>query len=427
MNKNHFSWPSFLLGVLTAFVCITAVAAAGLLFAAGSAADRPDSVSMYLKIREMERIIRMKYLEEADEQQQADRMLQGMVSGLSDPYAAYYTREEYEEIRRGNKGYRQGIGITIRQHEDGSLVIESVLKGYPAEEAGLREGDVLLAIDGEDLAGKTSADAASLIMQSEGESVNLRIRRMRESDAGKEEQTASEEYEELEITVQKGELEITSVDGGLLSEVASEEQLQALEKAAGDSPDMLLSEIGYISISGFNGTTSEQFRSLYTDLKYRGIKALIIDLRENLGGTVEGCCDTARQILPEGVIVYEKDRSGPERSRDCDGASPIDIPLALLVNGHTASAAEIFAGAVQDYEIGTVIGSQTYGKGVEQNSYALPDGSVLKLTTTNYYTPDHHDLNEVGITPDIEIEQTPEDTTDRQAEKAVEVLERRES
>ena len=228
--------------------------------------------------------------------------------------------------------------------------------------------------------------------------------------------------EELTIVVEKGELEITSVDGGMLSDIVSGEQLQALEKTAAGESGPALSEIGYIAITRFNGTTSDQFKNLYADLKEQGMKALIIDLRENLGGIVEGCCNTLRQILPEGVIVYERDRDGEERSRDCEGETPIDIPLVLLVNGHTASAAEIFAGAVQDYGIGTLVGTQTYGKGVEQSSYTFTDGSVLKLTTTNYFTPDHHDLNEVGITPDIVIEQTEEDTTDLQAERAVEVL-----
>ena len=453
MKKKSFSWPSFLMGVLTAIVVTAAAGSVWLFLTMRTEADSPDSAAMFLKISAMEQVIRQKCLHDFSEEEQTNSMLQGMVSALEDPYAAYYTREEYESIRRSNKGYKQGIGVTIRQEEDGSLVVNSVLEGYPAEEAGLQEGDVLLEIDGTDLTGKSSADAAALIQDSPSDEVTLLIRRVIQEDhAG--EQTASGESsaeeqavsgessaeesavsgetaepesdgrhtEELTITVEKGELEITSVEGGILLDLVSGEQLQELEKTAEDSSGPDLSEIGYISISRFNGTTSDQFRNLYADLKEQGMKALIIDLRENLGGIVEGCCETLRQILPEGVIVYEKDRSGPERTRTCDGETPIDIPLVLLVNGHTASAAEIFAGAVQDYGIGTIVGTQTYGKGVEQNSYTFSDGSVLKLTTTNYYTPDHHDLNEVGITPDIVIEQTDEDATDRQAEKAVGVL-----
>ena len=447
MKKKSFSWPSFLMGVLAAIVCFAAAGAAGMLLLIRSEAKRPDDAAMFLKISAMQQVIRNRCLHEFSEEEQMNAMLRGMVSALDDPYAAYYTKEEYESIRRSNKGYKQGIGVTILEAEDCSLVINSVLEGYPAEAAGLQEGDVILEIDGEDMTGKTSAEAAALIQNSPNPEVTLLVRRARKdvsaaSAADAADNTAADsaensaadssengvlilqepDSEELTIVVEKGELEITSVDGGMLSEIVSGEQLQALEKTAAGESGPALSEIGYIAITRFNGTTSDQFKNLYADLKEQGMKALIIDLRENLGGIVEGCCNTLRQILPEGVIVYERDRDGEERSRDCEGETPIDIPLVLLVNGHTASAAEIFAGAVQDYGIGTLVGTQTYGKGVEQNSYTFTDGSVLKLTTTNYFTPDHHDLNEVGITPDIVIEQTEEDTTDLQAEIAVEVL-----
>ena len=447
MKKKSFSWPSFLMGVLAAIVCFAAAGAAGMLLLIRSEAKRPDDAAMFLKISAMQQVIRNRCLHEFSEEEQMNAMLRGMVSALDDPYAAYYTKEEYESIRRSNKGYKQGIGVTILEAEDGSLVINSVLEGYPAEAAGLQEGDVILEIDGEDMTGKTSAEAAALIQNSPNPEVTLLVRRARKdvsaaSAADAADNTAADsaensaadssengvlilqepDSEELTIVVEKGELEITSVDGGMLSDIVSGEQLQALEKTAAGESGPALSEIGYIAITRFNGTTSDQFKNLYADLKEQGMKALIIDLRENLGGIVEGCCNTLRQILPEGVIVYERDRDGEERSRDCEGETPIDIPLVLLVNGHTASAAEIFAGAVQDYGIGTLVGTQTYGKGVEQNSYTFTDGSVLKLTTTNYFTPDHHDLNEIGITPDIVIEQTEEDTTDLQAERAVEVL-----
>ena len=447
MKKKSFSWPSFLMGVLAAIVCFAAAGAAGMLLLIRSEAKRPDDAAMFLKISAMQQVIRNRCLHEFSEEEQMNAMLRGMVSALDDPYAAYYTKEEYESIRRSNKGYKQGIGVTILEAEDGSLVINSVLEGYPAEAAGLQEGDVILEIDGEDMTGKTSAEAAALIQNSPNPEVTLLVRRARKdvsaaSAADAADNTAADsaensaadssengvlilqepDSEELTIVVEKGELEITSVDGGMLSDIVSGEQLQALEKTAAGESGPALSEIGYIAITRFNGTTSDQFKNLYADLKEQGMKALIIDLRENLGGIVEGCCNTLRQILPEGVIVYERDRDGEERSRDCEGETPIDIPLVLLVNGHTASAAEIFAGAVQDYGIGTLVGTQTYGKGVEQNSYTFTDGSVLKLTTTNYFTPDHHDLNEIGITPDIVIEQMEEDTTDLQAERAVEVL-----
>lgn len=411
MKKRIFSWPSFLLGAMTAIVLAAGALLLGFLFP-GETAERPDSLASLRKIVEMEMVIRQKYLDSPDEQKQTDAMMAGLISGLEDPYAAYYTRDEYEKIRLSHKGYTQGIGVTIRQEEDGALTVNSVMEGYPAEKAGIQAGDVLLEINGTDLDGLTPADASDLIQKSEGESVTLRIRR-----------GTGEKQEELTITVEKGELEITSAAGGMLCDLVSGKQLKALQEIAPAAEEDISPEtIGYIAISRFNGTTPSQFADLYASLQEEGMRALIIDLRDNLGGMVEGCCDTLRQILPKGVIVYESDRTGPERTRECDGETPIDIPLVLLVNGSTASASEIFAGAVQDYGIGKIVGTQTYGKGVEQNSYTLYDGSVIKMTTTHYYTPLHADINEIGITPDAAVSQSEEDETDRQLEKAVELL-----
>lgn len=514
MKKKGISWPSFLFGAVTAFICIGFLFLLGFVVLSLRAPDRPDSLASALKIREMETIIRQKCLNEFDEKKQTDMMCLGLTAGLDDSYAAYYTKEEYESVRLSNKGYMQGIGVTIRQ-EDGDLVIQTVIEDSPAFEAGLLAGDVLLKIDGTDLTGLTSADAAALIQGSEDQTVTVLVRRKKTagtagdtsgeaetgavsdtsgeaepsaapdsseetepgaasdtsgeeepgaasdtsgeeepgtaqdssgevrtgavSDSSAETETGgageNEETEEIEIKITKGELEITSVNGGTLDELLDEGQQEALLSAiagassgetvgrsGADTGDISLGEIGYINISRFNGTTSDQFSILYAKLQEAGIKALIIDLRDNLGGIVEGCCDTLRQILPEGVIVYESDRTGPERARECEGETPITIPLVLLVNGSTASASEIFAGAVQDYGIGKIVGTQTYGKGVEQNSYRLSDGSVLKLTTTHYYTPEHNDINEVGITPDYQAEQDPDAETDMQLAAALRAL-----
>ena len=183
---------------------------------------------------------------------------------------------------------------------------------------------------------------------------------------------------------------------------------------------MLEDDIGYIRIYRFNGVTEPQFAKAYEELQQQDMRALIIDLRENRGGLVDACCDTLGHILPEGVIVYEVDRNGKERKRECSGETPIGIPLVLLVNENTASASEMFTGAVQDYGIGKVAGTSTYGKGVEQNSYQLSDGSVVKITTTRYYTPAMRDINEVGIEPDVWVEASSE--SDTQLEEAIRIL-----
>ena len=185
---------------------------------------------------------------------------------------------------------------------------------------------------------------------------------------------------------------------------------------------MLDDKIGYLAISEFTGLTSEQFQKAYQSLQDQGMERLIIDLRGNPGGLVTAVCDTLRQILPEGLIVYTEDKNGKREEYTCDGDTPISIPLVVLVNENTASAAEIFTGAVKDYGIGTIVGTTTFGKGIVQNTFQLSDGSVVKLTIAHYYTPFGNDIHKVGITPDVEVELPDDATSDVQLEKALEVV-----
>ena len=185
---------------------------------------------------------------------------------------------------------------------------------------------------------------------------------------------------------------------------------------------MLDEEIGYISVVEFDRVTADQFKSKIEELQGEGMKRLIIDLRGNPGGLVTAVCDTLRQILPEGLIVYTEDTNGKREEYTCDGDTPISIPLVVLVNENTASAAEIFTGAVKDYGIGTIVGTTTFGKGIVQNTFQLSDGSVVKLTIAHYYTPLGNDIHKVGITPDVEVELPDDATSDVQLEKALEVV-----
>ena len=383
---KHFSLKTYMLGVMSA-VIIAALVFLGMYYLPVPVETRrPDSLAALKKIGEVERTIRSRYIEEVSEEHLTDYMLMGLVAGLDDRYAEYFTAEEYAEVRRQNAGVMQGIGVSIMQDaETGRLVVAYVLEESPALEAGVQENDRILAINGEDTTGMTATDAAGRIQAIEGP-VTLLLGRGEE---------------ELELSMEKREIRSVAV-----------------------SSQMLEDDIGYIAIRTFNGVTSEQFAEAYGSLKEQNMRALIIDLRGNLGGLVNACCDTVEQLMPEGVIVYEQDREGEERHQDSKTDTPVEVPTVLLVNANTASASEIFTGALRDHDLATVIGEQTYGKGVEQNTYLLSDGSAVKLTTTVYYTPDHTDLNGTGITPDIVVEMPKDAETDVQLEAAVEYLQK---
>ena len=188
-----------------------------------------------------------------------------------------------------------------------------------------------------------------------------------------------------EITVKVSNVELPSVFGEMLDE-----------------------NTGYIQITEFKGVTVEQYEEVFADLKEQGMERLVVDLRDNPGGLLNVVCDILRDILPEGLIVYTEDKNGNRSEETCDGKNPLDMPLAVLVNGNSASASEIFAGAVKDYGLGTIVGTTTYGKGVVQSIRQLSDGSAVKLTIANYYTPKGNSINKTGIRPDVEVELSPE-------------------
>ena len=350
-----------------------------------SSVKKPDSAAAYHKIDEVMSDIDRHYLGEFDEQLLADYMFYGLVAGLEDQYSTYYTKEEYEEISRSRSGEYKGIGISVANREDGALYISSVSENGPAGRAGILMDDIILKINGEDFENASFGDAADFIRGLKNDEVELTIFR---------EQTD----ETLTFSMQRENIEAYSVVYALTEE-----------------------ELGYINISSFTAVTAKQFSEAREELEKQGAKGLIIDLRDNLGGLVTGVRDTLSDFVPKGeLLVYTEDKNGNRKEETSSGGEPFEIPVAVLVNADTASAAEIFAGCVQDYGLGTVIGTVTFGKGIVQNSYTLSDGSVVKLTSSHYYTPNGNDIHGVGITPDIVVENT--DTEDLQYKKAVEIL-----
>ena len=232
---------------------------------------------------------------------------------------------------------------------------------------GIKAGDVITAIDGEDITDAELSDVVSMIKKKQDEDVVLTVQRQGEDTQ--------------EITVKVSDVELPSVFGEMLDE-----------------------NTGYIQITEFKGVTAQQYEETFADLKDQGMTRLIVDLRDNPGGLLNIVCDILRDILPEGLIVYTEDKNGNRSEETCDGKNPLDMSLAVLVNGNSASASEIFAGAVKDYGIGTIVGTTTYGKGVVQSIRQLSDGSAVKLTVANYYTPNGNSINKTGIEPDVEVE-----------------------
>ncbi len=379
---------SFVRGMLTGFAVIAIVYFVSMSFPVGGAAQKPGTLQALRKSKEIQRVIQNNYLEDADEQQQTDYMYLGQVAGLGDEYSTYYTAEEYEAVQRKQAGSYMGIGISIAVsgEDDSQVVITECLQDYPASDAGVEVDDVILEVNGESTEGKTSSEVAAMIQGSESNTVVLTLQRGDEDP--------------FELEIEMTEMEQTYVAGEMLDDT-----------------------VGYISITQFTGVTSSQFKTAYGELKIQGMEKLIIDLRDNPGGLVDSVCDTLSQILPEGVIVYTVDKNGNRSERTCDGSGAISIPLAVLVNGESASAAEIFAGAVQDYKVGTIVGETTFGKGIVQDAFRLSDGSYLKLTVSKYYTPSGNNIHGVGITPDVEVEMDSDSEKDIQLEKALEVVE----
>ena len=289
---------------------------------------------------------------------------------IDEEYLGEISTDKLEE-GVSTEGSYVGIGVAMQKYTAGGVQIVECYKGSTAEEAGVKVDDVITAINGEDITDTELQDVVYMIKDNEDKDVVLTVQRKGEDTQ--------------EITVKVSNVELPSVFGEMLDE-----------------------NTGYIQITEFKGVTVEQYEEIFADLKEQGMERLVVDLRDNPGGLLNVVCDILRDILPEGLIVYTEDKNGNRSEETCDGKNPLDMPLAVLVNGNSASASEIFAGAVKDYGLGTIVGTTTYGKGVVQSIRQLSDGSAVKLTIANYYTPKGNSINKTGIRPDVEVELSPE-------------------
>ncbi|MCR5303029.1 MAG: S41 family peptidase [Lachnospiraceae bacterium] len=320
-----------------------------------------------------------------------DGMYKGLLNSLNDPYSVYYTQEELTQLMSDTEGVYQGIGAYVSVDDNGMPVITGVIDDSPAEEAGLRERDIIYMVEDTDVSGMDLSSVVSLIKGKEGTYVMLTIVRDGESDF-------------LKINVERRKIETPTV-----------------------TSKMLTDDVGLISISEFDEVTVDQFADARDGMLSSGARGLIIDLRSNPGGSLDSVVKICRMILPKGIIVYTEDVEGNRVDYECDGSSEISVPLVVLINGYSASASEIMAGAIKDYGVGTLVGTTTYGKGIVQRVIDLKDGTAIKLTIAAYYTPKGTNIQGTGIEPDVEVEFDSkayyDDNKDNQMDKALEVLE----
>lgn len=345
------------------------------------------------KLETFQEIINRYYLFDEDMDKVETGIYKGMLAGLEDPYTVYYTPEEYQSLTEETEGVYCGIGVLVTQNmETGIITALRVFKGSPAEEAGMKKGDIFYKVGGLD----ATAEELDVLVQNhirgeEGTTVDITVLR---------------DGEEIPLTIERRIVETTTVEGQMLDE-----------------------ETGYILVTQFELVTGEQFRKMVEELETEGMKRLVIDLRDNPGGVLDSCVEIAAYILPddqyEGTIIATSDKygngvryysqdgeiryeengsSGKDPRYPKKDAHEMDMPIAVLINENSASAAEVLAGALRDYDAATLVGTTSFGKGIVQSLLPLDDGSAVKITIAHYYTPSGFDLHKKGLDPDVAVE-----------------------
>ena len=335
-------------------------------------------------------VIDLKYLEKTDEKTLEENIYKGLLQGLNDPYSVYYTKDEYDALKEETSGSYCGIGALVSQNADtGVITAINDFKGSPAEKAGMKNGDIIFKVEDKEVTGEDLNNVVAKMKGEKDTKVKINVYR-----------TSEKEYIDLEVTRDK--VDVPTVEHKML------------DKSKG---------IGYIQITQFEEVTYDQFKEALDDLKKRGMKSVIFDLRNNPGGLYDTVCEMLDDLLPEGTLVYTKDKDGNKQEKKSD-ANFLDMPMVVLQNENSASASEIFSGAIQDFGAGKIVGTQSFGKGIVQSIIPLSDGSAVKLTVEKYYTPKGVNIHGKGITPDVKVEISKDGKKDNQLQKAIEVIEK---
>lgn len=325
----------------------------------------------YAKLRSVSEIVEKYFIADYDETEAVESALAGYVDGLGDYWSTYYTAEETARIAEDNANSYVGIGVTYSTEEETRFQIVSVVEGGPADQAGMQAGDTITFVEDVDVSTlEKASDIAGLVKGERGTVVNLSVDR---------------EGERINFSIIRDQIKTYSVSGHMVGD-----------------------DVGYIAISDFDSDVDEEFLSMLEELTGQGAKAFVFDVRNNPGGYLEVMRAMLDRLLPEGIVITTVDKQGRETPYTSD-ADCIEAPMAVLVNGSSISAAEFFAAALQEYEVATVVGSKTSGKGYSQQTFLLNDGSSVHISTTRYYTPKGRSLAETGISPDLEVDMTDAD------------------
>ncbi|WP_073162485.1 S41 family peptidase [Desulfofundulus australicus] len=333
-------------------------------------------------------LVRTRYLEPVNATTLVDGAIRGLVKSLNDPYSVYLDPGEYARLQEQIRGSFGGLGILVGIKED-QLTVMRAYEGTPAYRKGIRQGDVIVRIDGRDARGMDLDTAVSLMRGPVGTEVKLTI-------------TRKGAPQPWDVNLVREEISVPTVEGRMIPGKG----------------------IGYISLTQFTEKTPDELESTITRLKKEGMRAVLLDLRNNPGGELRSAVKVAGYFIPRGPVVYIQYRSGREETYSSEGKN-LNLPLVVLINRASASAAEILAGAVKDTGSGILVGEKTFGKGIVQTVYELDNSAALKLTTARYLTPARHDINKKGIVPDVVVEQEPQAQVDLQLERAIQILESR--
>ena len=331
------------------------------------------------------KVIDQIYIGDIDEQKMMDETIKGYINGLGDEYSEYMTAEEWEEYQAAALGNYVGIGIYMSVDKNDNVVVVEPIKGTPAEMAGLKSGDIIVGVNDESVIGSNSEIVSSKIKGEEGTKVKVTVLR---------------DSEYIDFEIERKSIKIYHVE-----------------------TEMLENNIGYISLITFDEGCAEEFRKAYLDLKAKGAKKIILDLRNNTGGLVVECLEIADMILPKGNIeLITVDAQENKEISESKKDPIVEGDMIVLMNEYSASASEILGAALKENDRAKIVGNTSYGKGVIQSVLELNDGSVLKLTVSEYFTPKENKINKIGITPDYEVELDIENKIDTQLNKAIEIL-----